>query len=332
MELKKTKIWKTLKKVKNERAKKKHYRSALKMPESNYEEYLIERYADFANRREYSKGQTLCFDNPNTFSQKMQWIKLYDQDDRKRLYTDKYLVRKYIAEVLGEHFLIPLITLNGRETFDNFNDIDFSLLPNSFVIKCTHGSHMNIIVRDKRKLNSRDYRDIKNKLDKWLKIDYAFFVGLELQYHNLQPKIIIEQFLDEGAASLTDYKFFCFSGKPTFVTIIKNRGTNKYTETTYDINFKKTQFSFGYYNEENFIERPSQLDEMISLSKLLAQDFSVVRVDFFDVKGHIYFGELTFSPGSGYEFPKPIEYDAALSELIKIDNSKRDDNYRYRKK
>jgi hypothetical protein len=142
------------------------------------------------------------FDNPKTFNEKIQWLKLYDSTPIKILLSDKYKVRDYIAKKIGKEYLN---TLYG--VYDTFEDINFNILPNKFVIKCNHGSGYNIIVKDKSKLN---LKVIKEKLDKWMNENFALAYGLELHYRDIKPKIIIEKYLDDGTGDLRDYKITCF--------------------------------------------------------------------------------------------------------------------------
>lgn len=333
MNIKNTPLWKKAKKIKANHIQHKQYRKAKKMPLTEYENYLVSRTFEMMNRFSYSKNFSyfINFDNPETFTEKMQWLKLYDQDERKTLFTDKYAVRRHIEKILGKDYLIPLISIDGKECFDSVKEIDFDKLPNSFVIKCTHGSHMNIIVKDKASLSKKDIRDIKKKLKRWLSIDYSFVVGLELQYHNIKPRIIIEKYIETDDISLVDYKFFCFDGEVKFLSVNENRGTNKYTETYLDCNFKKLPYSYGYYETNDNPKKPNHFQEMLSIAHQLCSGFIFVRVDLYENNGCVFFGELTFSPGAGFEFPNPMKHDREFGKLLNIDTSKRDGNYTYRK-
>lgn len=303
------------------------------MKESEYEEYLISRTFEFFKRYEYSNqyAYKIDFSNPITYTEKMQWLKLYDQSEKKTKYTDKYEVRKHISLVLGEKYLIPLISINGIDCFENVKQINFDALPNQFVLKCTHGSHMNIIVKDKSRLSNKDIRGIKRKLNDWLNTNYAFVVSCELQYKDIKPRIIIEKYMDDGQPTLCDYKVFCYSGVPKFISINQFRGTEKYCESYFDLDFKPLPYTLGNHLVNPDIQRPQQLSKLIEFSRLLAEDFAHIRVDFYIINGNIYFGELTFSPGAGYDFPNPMLYDKELGELVTVDKSKRKDNFRYRK-
>lgn len=333
MNIKNTRLWKFAKEAKNKRIKKKRYKDALKMLLNQYEDYLVERSYEMMQRKAYfaSHAYRINFDNPSTFTEKRQWLKLYDQDPRKTIYTDKYEVRKHIKEVLGEDYLIPLISIDGKDCFDSVKEIDFDKLPNSFVIKCTHGSHMNIIVKDKSKLSKKDFKNYKKQLNEWLHTNYAYVVALELQYKDIQPRLIIEQFVDFEGSSLTDYKFFCFSGDVKFVGIFENRWSDEYKETYLDNSFRPLKFRLDPYDSNPSIEKPSRFDEMVKIAKKLCEGFLMVRVDLYEANGKVFFGELTFSSAAGYDFPNPYEYDRILGDYIQIDPNKRKGNYKYRK-
>lgn len=333
MGLKTSKIWLFARRVKNKTIAKKHYKDAKKMPLYNYEQYLVDRTLEMMKRNSFfsSYAYEIDFENPTTFTEKRQWLKLYDQDTRKTIYTDKYLVRKHIEKLLGKEYLIPLISIDGKDVFESVDEIDFKKLPNSFVIKCTHGSHMNIIVKDKRSLTSRDIWKYKKQLKKWLKTNYAYVVAIELQYKDIAPRLIIEEYVDFGGSSLTDYKFFCFKGKPEFVGIFENRWSENYVETYVDTNFKQLPFKLDKYSSNDKLIKPDCFEQMVNISKKLSEDFSMVRVDLYSFNGKVYFGELTFSSASGFDFPNPPSFDKELGKLIQIDSTKRENNYKYRK-
>lgn len=332
MNIKQTKIFAKLRLLKDKRIIRKRYLSCVKMNECDYEDYLSKLFKEkmlfFDYTKEFATG--VDFSNPKTYCEKVQWLKLYDQDPRKTTFTDKYEVRNHISDVIGAEYLVPLISIDGKDCFLSPNEIDFNKLPNQFVLKCTHGSHMNIIVRNKSILSSRDIKSIKRKLSYWLKINYAFLGGLELHYKDIKPRIIIEKYLDFDG-SLPDYKFYCFNSEPRFMSKHENRGTDKYTETYFDLNGNRLPFCLGFNNINNNNTELPKFQEMIALSKKLCSDFLFVRVDFYVFRDKIYFGELTFSSASGYEFPKPYMYTKELDNLILIDQSIREKETRYRK-
>lgn len=310
---------------------KKHYSSAQNLKEKDYENYLVDRYAEFMNRREYTKGKTLNLENPITFSEKSQWIKLYDQDPRKNIYSDKYAVRQHIKDTIGREHLIPLINIDGKDCFDSFDEIDFDKLPNSFVIKCVHGSHMNIIVKDKTKLTKKDIKQLKKKIKHWQNIDYCFYVALETQYLGIKPRIIVEEYVDDINK---DYKFMCFNGKCEYFWISENVVDNKnVTYTTFNRDLSIADFNMNLGWRKNILDKnlPKNINEMILIADKLSEDFCFVRVDLYEIKGKIYFGELTFNSAAGFDVPYPAEYDVKLGNLMTIDLSKRENNFKYRK-
>lgn len=311
------------------------YKKALKLKEDEYEEYLVNYYAEMMNKFEYSKNKQLDFNNPTTFTEKIQWLKLYDQDPRKGLYSDKYEVRTHIKTSIGEKYLNDLITIDGRDVFYDSKDIDFNKLPNQFVLKCSHASHFNYIIKDKSSLSKKDIKKIKKQLNKWLKIRYAFVNGLELQYELTKPSIIIEKYLSI-ADDLPDYKFFCFSGEVKFAWVDIGRYSGKHKRVIFNPYNPKELFNFQMGGRDQFLSvdhlvLPNNYKEMLSIAEKLSEDFSFVRVDLYSVDEKIYFGELTFSSGSGFRCPDPKEKDVDLGEYITIDKSKRDNCFKYRK-
>ena len=333
MGIKNSKFWLLLRKKKYANIKRRNYFRAKQMDESEYEQYLINRYSEFMNRREYTKGKTLSFDNPQTFTEKSQWIKLYDQDPRKPQLADKYSVRNYIKKILGEDYLIPIISIEGVDHFENANDIDFDKLPNQFVLKCNHGSHMNVIVKDKKSLKRKDIKDIQKKLNEWLKIDYTYYVSLETQYLGIKPCIYIEEYFE--VPNLREYKFMYFNGECKYFWINENVVDDKNATCTAfktDLTIAPFNMNLGFRKNISNMTLPDNINKMISIANKLADDFAFVRVDLYNFDGKIYFGELTFNSAAGYDAPNPIEYDFILGQMMKIDLSKRENNFRYRKK
>lgn len=330
MSIKNTKLWSTLRNIEYKRIAIRRYKRAKRMPQKEYESFVCDLYAKKMDRFVFSNGQRMDFENPTDFTQKQQWLNLYDRDPRKSLYTDKYAVREHIKEVIGEEYLVPLIKNNGKECFEKVKEIDFKQLPNSFVIKCTHGSHMNVIVPDKSALSFRQIRKIKRQLNKWLRTDYSFVSGLELQYHYIKPRMIIEKYIATNN-DLPDYKFFCFSGELKFMWVDTSR-FNGHRRTVFDLDFNVAPYQFDLIPGVGDIEKPIHFDDMKKLSLKLCEDFQFIRVDFYEANGKLYFGELTFSSHAGLMPPRPIEYNKILGEFIKIDKHIRDNDYKYRLK
>lgn len=253
-------------------------------------------------------GRVLNLNNPTRYTEKIQWYKLYY---RKKLMTqcvDKYLVREYIKEKGLKDILIPLYG-----AYDDAEEINFDILPNSFVIKTNNGSHTNILCKDKNSLN---FIESKNKLNLWMK-EWAGKVGREWAYYNVKPKIVCEEFIGLNLnKGLDDYKFFCFNGEPyCLYTIIDRKDDDELKLGIYDLEFNKLKYRRIDINPiiQN-INKPKNYQKMIEIVRILAKDFPHVRVDLYNINGEIYFGELTFYDGSGYKGYISDEFDSILGK------------------
>ena len=235
--------------------------------------------------------QELNLDNPKTFNEKIQWLKLYDSTPIKTRLADKYLVRDWVKEKIGEQYLVPLLGV-----YDKFEDIDFTKLPDRFVIKCNHGSGWNIIVKDKSKL---DLAEVKQKLDKWMHENFAFKSGYELHYRDIKPKIIIEKYMTNDNNNLYDYKFWCFNGSVKYMQFRDDFSSNL-KMAFYDLSWNKQSFYYDHPLYGENLEKPSNFDEMVKIAESLCKGFSFVCVDLYCLNdGSIYFGEMTFTRSSG---------------------------------
>lgn len=250
--------------------------------------------------------------NPITFNEKIQWMKLYDSTPIKTRLADKYLVRDWVKERIGEEYLIPLLGV-----WNNFDDIDFSKLPQKFVLKCNHGCAYNIIVKDKSKL---DYKKIKKQINKWMSRDYGQR-GFEMHYSNIKRKIIVEEYIENINDDLYDYKVWCFGGKAHYIQFLSERNTNGLKMAFYDKNWIKQDFVYSHPLDKKILPKPKQLNLLLELAEKLAKDFSHVRVDFYITNsGKIYFGEMTFTSCSGICKWKPKKMDRYFGDLIKLPN------------
>lgn len=256
--------------------------------------------------------QPLNLDYPQTFNEKIQWLKLYDSTPIKTRLADKYLVRDWVKEKIGEKYLIPLLGV-----YDKFEDINFDNLPNQFVIKCNHGCGYNIIVKNKFKVN---LADIKNKLDTWMTENFSFQSGCELHYKDITPKIIVEKFIEnQGTNDLYDYKFWCFNGQVEYIQFLSERNLDGLKMAFYNKNWEKQNFVYSYPLDKKTVDRPTNLDLMIKLAEELSQGFPHVRVDFYRLNdGTIYFGEMTFTSASGICQWNNEKIDLHLGELIHL--------------
>lgn len=262
------------------------------------------------NPQSYPSFATIV-DNPKTLSEKIRWIKVYDATPIKSRLTDKYLVRNWVAEKIGEKYLIPLLGV-----WDEFDDINFDELPDQFVLKCNHGCGMNIVVRDKKSFNKQNARE---KINAWLAVDYAF-LGLELHYTRINRKIIAEKFMRNGdSPDLIDYKFNCFDGKVNDCQYITNRSSGMLMDY-FDTNWQVMDIERGarHHDHPEKIPKPKNFELMKELATKLAEGFPLVRVDFYEIEDRVYFGEMTFTPGCGNIFFQTEGVGEYMGSLVKL--------------
>jgi len=255
-------------------------------------------------------GKKLNLKNPVTYNEKLNWLKLYD---RKTIYTkmaDKYEVRDIVSRKLGEEFLIPLLGV-----WEKAEDIDFSSLPKQFVLKCTHDSESVVICKDKREF---DQEKAIKKLSEALKKNYYYY-SREWTYKNIKPRIIAEKYMEDSIdGELRDYKFFCFDGIPKALFVATDRGIGETKFDYFDLNFKHLDLVQHYPNAAQPIRKPANFDRMLEFSKILSAGIPHVRVDFYEVDGKLYFGELTFYHFGGYMPFEPESWDYVFGEWLKI--------------
>ena len=272
------------------------------MPKSRYPQALTKWYKKCT-------GYDLDLSNPKTFNEKIQWIKLNYRDPMISRLSDKYLVRDWIREQIGEEYLIPLLG-----AYDSFDEIDFDKLPDSFIMKANHGSGWNIIVENKDKL---DKADARKKFNKWLKRDFSFNFGYQLHYSPIKPKIVIEELIREEKHYLYDYKLLVLGGKARYIWIDSDRYTSHH-RNVYDFDWNPAPFTLAYPKQNKELERPVSLDKMKELAEKLGSSFNEVRVDFYEVNGKIYFGEMTFTSESGQARFDPPEWDRKLGDMFEL--------------
>ena len=256
----------------------------------------------------YHTDKYLAWNNLKTYNEKIQWLKLYDNSSIRTKLSDKYLVREYVANAIGDKYLIPLYGV-----WNNFHDIDFDTLPNDFVLKCNHGSGYNIIVNNKKMLN---LNKAEEKFNEWMENDFSDF-GMELQYKHIERKIIAEKFLhNKDNEDLMDYKFFVFDGTVRYIQVdidrFKNHRRNLFTRE-----WQYIPYSIGFPNApEVKLPKPQKIEEMLSIAENLGKNFLHVRVDLYLFEENIYFGELTFTHGSGTEKFTPEEFGVEMGKWI----------------
>ena len=254
-------------------------------------------------------GKPLNLQHPVTFNEKLQWLKL---NHRKQEYTalvDKCEAKIKVAEMIGDQYIIPTLGV-----WERFEDINFDILPNQFVLKCTHDCGGLVICRDKSRLNLAQAKD---KINKSLQSNY-YYSGREWPYKHVKPRIIAEQYMYEGAdassnKALLDYKFFCFNGRVDSVMVCTERETGSPKFYFFDEKWNLKRYNKrGKEAPKNFtLPKPDGMDQMFELASRLSEGIPYVRVDLYNINGAIYFGEMTFYPESGFDeniLPESDEY------------------------
>ena len=268
-----------------------------------------ERYIKIAHR--IKLNEKLDLDNPITYNQKLQWLKLYNRNPLYTQLVDKYEVREYVANKIGDEYLIPLL-----DVWNNADDIKFDALPNQFVLKCTHDSGGLVICKDKSNL---EINEAKHKLNKSMGHNY-FWAQREWPYKKVKPRIIAEEYMfDEKTNELRDYKFFCFNGEVKVMFVATNRGA----DTRFDFfnpDFNHIPLKQYYPNADSTkkIEKPHLFEEMKIIAGRLSENMPHVRVDLYEINGKIYFGELTFFHFSGWKKFEPREFDELFGNWITL--------------
>ena len=250
--------------------------------------------------------------NPQTYNEKLQWMKLYDHNPIYAQLVDKYDVRKYVSEKIGEEHLIPIIGV-----WDNFDEIDFDKLPNEFVMKCTHDSGSVFICKDK---STVDKKLLRKRITSDLKRS-QYIAGREWAYKNVKPRIIVEKLMrDESSADLKDYKFFCFDGEVKSMFIATDRGIEGQDVKFdfFDAEYNHLPLKHGHQNANILPAKPNGFEEMKKLASKLSEGLRHARIDLYNINGKIYFGEITFYHHCGFVPFDPEEWDYTFGSWLKI--------------
>lgn len=252
---------------------------------------------------------------PQSYNEKLQWLKLYDHNPLYTTMVDKYAVKEYVANLVGKEYIIPTLGV-----WDKYDDIDFNILPDQFVLKCTHDSGGLVICKDKNKL---DLTKAKHKIESSLRTDY-YLAGREWPYKNVPRRIIAEKFMEDAkTGELRDYKFFCFDGKVKWLFIATDRQNREEPYFDFfDMDFNHLPMQHGHPNAPVSPEKPQNFELMKELAARLSKDIPHVRVDFYEVDGKVYFGELTFFHHGGWTPFTPEKWDYIFGEEIKLPNLK----------
>lgn len=268
-----------------------------------------EKYIKIAHK--IKLDEDLDLNNPKTYNQKLQWLKLYYRKPEFTQLVDKFGVREFVAEKIGQEYLIPLLGV-----WSSVEEIPFKELPNEFVLKATHDSGGLVICKNKKELN---LVKAKKKLNRSLGHNY-YWAQREWYYKNVPPRIVGEKYMvDDSTNELRDYKFFCFNGEVKAMFIATDRGVDTRFDF-FDVNFNHIPVKQYYPNadEDKVIEKPKLFDEMLELAAKLSENMPHVRVDLYEINGKIYFGEMTFFHFSGWKKFEPRYYDELFGSWIEL--------------
>lgn len=263
----------------------------------------------------YRMHDHLDLNHPVTFNEKLQWLKLYDRNPKYTMMVDKYLVKDYITQTLGESHVIPTLAV-----YQSADEIDFDALPNQFVMKCNHDSHSVKICTDKSKL---DYDAIRKYYRERLKFE-AFDVCEEWAYKDVPRRILVEKYMEDTSGdALMDYKWFCFDGEPKIMYMSRDASANPTTDF-FDMDFNPLPIKMQDPNSEVLPEKPAQFEDMKAMARRLSQGIPQVRVDFYVINDQIYFGEFTFYHCGGMQKIQPEEWNVKMGDMIRLyDSTKR---------
>ena len=259
-----------------------------------------------------SQGVNIDLENPKTIQDKLAWLNIYDEDPLKTKCADKIKLHEYCKEVLGEDICVPIIKI-----YNKAEDINFDELPDQFVLKCNHGSGMNIIAKDKSKLN---IEDAKRKLNYWMRDNFAFRNGFEAHYNDIERKIFTEKYMEVDGKSPYDYKVLCFNGEPKYIQVFGDRFNSTRHMNYYDMDFNYVDLARRDFTNRPDVKhkKPDNFELMIEYSKNLSKPFKFVRVDFYEVNGNLILGEMTFTPGAmGFRYRKD-EDNIEVGKLLKL--------------
>lgn len=258
----------------------------------------------------------LNLENPQTFNEKLQWLKLYDRNPEYTKMVDKYEAKEYVGNIIGEEYIIPTLGV-----WDKFENIEFEKLPNQFVLKPTHTSGNIFICKNKEKI---DYKKLKKMVRGWMKRKY-YPIHREWPYKNIKPRIIAERYMqNKNDEDLKDYKFFCFNGKPKIILVCSERfSSNNMCETWFDENWNCLDIIEANHRINKKIKKPVNFSQMMEFSKKLSRSISFIRVDFYEIDSKIYFGELTFFPATGLEKFEPEKWNRRLGNMLELPKEKK---------
>lgn len=262
----------------------------------------------------YKVGKRLDWNSIRTFNEKIQWLKIHDRKTEYTKMVDKVSAKKYAEKIIGSKYIIPTIGV-----WDNCNDISLDALPDKFVIKTSHDSGGVFICKNKSRIN---WKRIKKEINRRLRRNYYFY-GREWPYKNIPRKVIVEELLESkinlDSERISDYKFMTFNGTVKCIFVCTERdSSNGLRVTFFDRQWNELPFERHYRRSDVKIGKPESLQEMISVAERLAEGIPFARIDLYEVDGHVYFGEITLYPGSGFEEFKPDEWDAIMGKWLEL--------------
>ena len=257
-------------------------------------------------------GYSFDVNNPKTFNEKIQWLKLFYRNNTVTKCADKYEVRSYIERKIGTEYLIDLV---GKGIYSSVEELDFHSLPDRFVLKTTDGWKTNIICTDKDKL---DIEETKRQLESWLcKGNSHYYIHFEWAYKNIKPRIICEDLIEQEGG-LVDYKLWCFNGKVQVIQVCSDRGIDEQKNDYFDTDWQRLDFKRKSPNSNKSIAPPGSLKLMIDISEKLSAEFPFVRIDLYEIDEKIRFGEMTFYPANGISPFEPPEWDEKFGEMLQL--------------
>lgn len=252
------------------------------------------------------------FEHPRSMNEKIFWFKLNYHNPLVTTCCDKFAVKDYVTQKLGAEYVIPTV-----QSWKSAEDIDFSQLPDQFVLKVNWSSGYNIIVKDKSQLN---WEEARAKIAYWMQPQQnSYYQTFNWGYKNMEPVVYAEQYMEQIEGQLYDYKFYCCNGKAKFLFIATDRHkSGKLTYNFFDMDFNRLPFTYGGRGHEEHLKKPVHFEEMVRCAEILAEPFPFVRVDFYEVGNTIYVGEMTFYSGGGILPFDPVEWDYKLGEYINL--------------
>ncbi len=256
-------------------------------------------------------GKRINLNKPKTFNEKLNWLKFNDRNPNYTVIVDKLKNRNYIKGKIGEKYLVPLIG-----SWEKYQDINFDMLPDKFVLKCNHDSGSTVICTSKNKL---DKKKTKKIITKSLKRNF-YYIGREWQYKNIKPMVLCEDLIGDGMVPPDDYKFFCFNGVPKFVMVCQGRETGIPKYYFFDMDWNLQRFNqWGMkVKSEDIVSKPEKFNEMVDIARKLSEGFIFSRIDLYYVNNLIYFSEITLCPNSGFDSNLFKEADFLLGEMINL--------------